>query len=1518
MNKDLDDRLIPNGEYRDAQNISVGKSEDDDIGALETILGNTLISATNLNNATLKIIGYIQDEYNDKVFVFATDYTDGSNYNSIPIEAGSGSRCIIYSWSAKTPGNISILVDDPFLNFSTTNPIQATLIEQLLFFTDNRNQPRKISIDKGAGYYTDEIQISVAKYNPYEPISLIKKELGIVNAITSSTVFTLDTANPKITIGMAVVSATKNGIQKIKGSDFITVSNVDGAIITLDKAPGDPSDNPAVNDNFKFLSSTMSNKSGDPTWPGDPNFLEDKFVRFSYRFKFDDGEYSIMAPFTQIAYIPKQKGYFVNGDEDAAYRSTILSWMENNVDNVELLIPLPDLASNIRTSYKIEAMDVLYKESDALIVKVLETLPLASIQSGSSNSTCTYSYQSRKPYKTLTQDQTVRVYDKVPVRALAQETSGNRIIYGNIFDVHTPPLTIDYTARSLAKTTFTSDSWVEYPNHSLKQNRSYQVGFILADKFGRQSSVILSPVTAGDTSGALGSTIYSSYYDASDNLNIKNWFGDTLQLTVDNPITSGSKNPITNKVNQTDFTTGQPGLYAIPTGSGKGFMISEVVGDEATINGNIYTFKLSATAGINNVVPVLNDYLRGEFTDYVKVTIVPTLVGGVYTVTTSGQINSSYLNNFKNVSDIKFSYFLNQNGWYSYKVVVKQTEQDYYNVYLPGILKGYPDQTGVTNPIPIPFPNDPPGSTANIVLINDNINKVPRDLAEVGPDQKQFRSSVQLFPRVQNTLIISAPATADDPKNNIQYYPDTNTDTAISIATTNDSNMEFTNLSTEGQANIYQIDSKPLIARLATSSAIGVTSTTDVDTNMVPFLAIYETEPVESLLDIFWETTSVGMLSDLNADIETGFDGPSSISFDFSDLKESIAPGTPVTDEAWPLTNEGTPFDSNNPTKATSFTVVDGDGTVVTSKFFLSQDLVSGSNDQYKYQIKSMASTLGDDALGYPAGSDAYFVYENTSSVRDIYTFTLALEVLEPSADAGLTGTLIFTATLKNEDPVFDPALTLINATVDQTVLRTLPDPPGPFLLGYNGTSATNTLAKRTSQLEWTITAGNPTGADGNDCFQIDPSDGKLTQTPNNTPNGLYTLTITLKDSVFSSVQGVGGKTITGLQRVRIGPTALNAGVASPCKDQVFNSNTQFISQATVAPYTGQTPVTAVWYLSDSTATGSARSTYLEGTGWPTGATPSGTDGSYTPPVVSPLAPAQYTIHQLGNAVSAGTVALSMNMQINRIDPSGPAVLEGRNTWNIYHRVDNTQAWVTIADINNHTIPVAGIQRNGVGSPLQLITNASTGNFYLQYVMAYNTPGEYLIVAKDITSFTTGINPQQALSTWVNSSDLFYSTCVIENGANKCSTLGGCTYEYGISNNSSSSVTCSAGLNSAYSLVPYGQYVDQFFQSASLINPYNFSTDATDSNGITHSNYYAYKMKQSTPYNDSSFGSVKYSFNARFTTATGVNAGKVYNPPSWGTNCYVQNCGNAGGSGSSSCNPLALTQPYSINTNTVG
>ena len=44
MNKDLDERLVPNGQYRDALNIQVSTSEGSDVGAVENILGNTKLN----------------------------------------------------------------------------------------------------------------------------------------------------------------------------------------------------------------------------------------------------------------------------------------------------------------------------------------------------------------------------------------------------------------------------------------------------------------------------------------------------------------------------------------------------------------------------------------------------------------------------------------------------------------------------------------------------------------------------------------------------------------------------------------------------------------------------------------------------------------------------------------------------------------------------------------------------------------------------------------------------------------------------------------------------------------------------------------------------------------------------------------------------------------------------------------------------------------------------------------------------------------------------------------------------------------------------------------------------------------------------------------------------------------------------------------------------------------------------------------------------------------------------------
>jgi len=169
MNKDMDGRIIPNGQYRDGQNVQISRSEGDDVGALETVLGNRLLTTFNLTDPNLVCIGTLFDDSRDTVYVFLTNYTDSSaDQLSNSTNNISGVKCYIgsYNLSTNTP---TILVEGNFLNFSTTHLILGVnIIEDLLFWTDNRNQPRKINVTNPSGYYSNEDQISVAKYYPYE------------------------------------------------------------------------------------------------------------------------------------------------------------------------------------------------------------------------------------------------------------------------------------------------------------------------------------------------------------------------------------------------------------------------------------------------------------------------------------------------------------------------------------------------------------------------------------------------------------------------------------------------------------------------------------------------------------------------------------------------------------------------------------------------------------------------------------------------------------------------------------------------------------------------------------------------------------------------------------------------------------------------------------------------------------------------------------------------------------------------------------------------------------------------------------------------------------------------------------------------------------------------------------------------------------------------------------------------------------------------------------------------------
>jgi hypothetical protein len=85
MNKDLDERLVPSGEYRDALNVEVNTSEGANVGTVQTLKGNTLLLTEQLNDTynltadnhlfskNAVCVGSIANQAENKIYWFVTD-----------------------------------------------------------------------------------------------------------------------------------------------------------------------------------------------------------------------------------------------------------------------------------------------------------------------------------------------------------------------------------------------------------------------------------------------------------------------------------------------------------------------------------------------------------------------------------------------------------------------------------------------------------------------------------------------------------------------------------------------------------------------------------------------------------------------------------------------------------------------------------------------------------------------------------------------------------------------------------------------------------------------------------------------------------------------------------------------------------------------------------------------------------------------------------------------------------------------------------------------------------------------------------------------------------------------------------------------------------------------------------------------------------------------------------------------------------------------------------------------------
>ena len=170
MNKSVDERLVPVGEYVDALNVRLGSTETTEIGAVENSRGNTGLTVLEyLNNPisqSSRCIGVYEDGMEETLYWFVHDPAN-------PVSA-SGKVDLIVSFNVNTGTLIYHLVSETILNFDPQYLITGvSKIGDLLFFTDDKNPPRYINRtgQNGSNYPSDA---------PGTPNPLIEEDISVI------------------------------------------------------------------------------------------------------------------------------------------------------------------------------------------------------------------------------------------------------------------------------------------------------------------------------------------------------------------------------------------------------------------------------------------------------------------------------------------------------------------------------------------------------------------------------------------------------------------------------------------------------------------------------------------------------------------------------------------------------------------------------------------------------------------------------------------------------------------------------------------------------------------------------------------------------------------------------------------------------------------------------------------------------------------------------------------------------------------------------------------------------------------------------------------------------------------------------------------------------------------------------------------------------------------------------------------------------------------------------------------
>lgn len=208
---------------------------------------------------------------------------------------------------------------------------------------------------------------------------------------------------------------------------------------------------------------------------GQSNFLENKFLYFSYRYKYADNEYSAIAPFSPVAFSPRPYNYDYGVSENKS--------MTNLFNTATITYD--------KGGVNVKEIQLIYRDSSSINAYIIDSITRSSLSSSQNQ---TYTFKNDKVYTILPPDEIIRLFDNVPLKAKAQDLVGNRLVYGNytqffdLVDCETSPINPVY---SLSVTT--TDVTPDAPQRTFKSNRSYEVGIEYLDEYGRLSTAVVSP-----------------------------------------------------------------------------------------------------------------------------------------------------------------------------------------------------------------------------------------------------------------------------------------------------------------------------------------------------------------------------------------------------------------------------------------------------------------------------------------------------------------------------------------------------------------------------------------------------------------------------------------------------------------------------------------------------------------------------------------------------------------------------------------------------------------------------------------------------------------------------------------------------------------------------------------------------------------------------------------------------------------------------------------------------------------